>query len=275
MTHGAGPELISSPMLPGGTTEEGPHPPSTQARLQEDQYHFPYHHIPQWEDGAFRQARQLDWGFEYASYVSFLLDRLGTIPFQSLLDVGCGDGRFLAELSRRNPDTALTGIDVSPRAILFARALVPQVHWVCGDVTKPGIVPRADAATLIETLEHIPPGHIPAFLDGIGNLLEPGAALLVTVPSKNLPLQDKHFQHFDEESLTAALAPHFRIEELYWVNRSVRYLSRIYRRVLSNSVFILNHEALLRRLYAMYLDRLFHAGPKNGTRLVAVCRKVD
>lgn len=263
MTHGASPELLPIDSA------------SVQAQLQEDQYHFPYHHIPQWEDGAFRQARQLDWGFEYASYVSFLLDRLETVPFLSLLDVGCGDGRFLAELSRRMPARVLTGIDISPRAILFAQALVPEVHWICGDVTQPGIVPRVDAVTLIETLEHIPPAHIPAFLAGIAAALEPGGTLLVTVPSKNLPLQDKHFQHFDEASLEAALAPHFRIEELHWVNRSVRYLSRIYRRLLSNSVFILNHDALLRRLYAMYLGRLFPAGPRNGTRLIAVCRKVD
>ena len=250
--------------------------PNSQSKgaLQEHQYDFPYHHIPQWAGDRFQQARQLDWGFEYASYVSFLLDQLNEIPFQRVLDVGCGDGRFLAELSARQPQKELVGIDTSERAVLLAQALVPDVLWVHGSIAEsPALPGPADVVTLIETLEHIPPPAIPDFLAGIDRFLSPTGRLLLTVPSKNLSLRDKHFQHFDEFTLEDALGPRFLIEELHWVNRSVKYVSRAYRRLLSNSLFILNNETLLRRLYRIYLDHLFHASARDGTRLVAVCRK--
>lgn len=246
----------------------------SQGQIQEHQYDFPYHHIPQWGEDRFHQARQLDWGFEYASYVSFILDKLDEIPFLRAVDVGCGDGRFLSELSARQPGKEYVGIDTSKRAVLLARALVPQVRWIHGSISETEELPGpADVVTLIETLEHIPPDVIPGFLTGIDRALTSSGRLLVSVPSKNLPLQDKHFQHFDEASLRAVLLPHFEIEELYWVNRSVKYLSRVYRRLLSNSIFILNHQGLLARLYRIYLNRLFQASATNGMRLVAVCRK--
>lgn len=58
-------------------------------------------------DINFSQVRNLSWGYEYLSYLNFVLEKASQIGFKSLLDVGCGDGRLLYELRQRFSDTQL------------------------------------------------------------------------------------------------------------------------------------------------------------------------
>src|SRR5215212_3675852 len=94
--------------------------------IQEAEYEFPYHYIPRLEGGNFSQVRKLRWGYEYLSYLRFILSRLEGIEFDSLLDVGCGEGRFLHEVFKRYPDKNLLGVDSSSRALEYARLLNPH-----------------------------------------------------------------------------------------------------------------------------------------------------
>src|ERR1051325_9635797 len=91
-----------------------------QQTIQDTQYQFPYHYIPTIENGNFSQVRKLRWGYEYLSYLRFILSTLEQIEFQSLLDVGCGEGRFLCEVSKRLAGKRLVGIDLSARAVQYA-----------------------------------------------------------------------------------------------------------------------------------------------------------
>src|ERR1043166_3143274 len=75
-----------------------------QETIQETEYQFPYHYIPTLENGNFSQVRKLRWGYEYLSYLRFILSRLDKIEFASLLDVGCGEGRFLCEVQKRSEE---------------------------------------------------------------------------------------------------------------------------------------------------------------------------
>jgi 2-polyprenyl-3-methyl-5-hydroxy-6-metoxy-1,4-benzoquinol methylase len=68
-----------------------------------EEYIFPYHYIPRFEPGVFTQNMNINWGFEYLSSMEFLFGLLNDIPFKSLIDVGCGDGRFCSEAARRFP----------------------------------------------------------------------------------------------------------------------------------------------------------------------------
>src|SRR3954449_3553400 len=72
--------------------------------IQESEYEFPYHYIPTLVNGNFSQVRKLRWGYEYLSYLRFVLSTLEKLQFNSLLDVGCGEGRFLSEVAKRFPD---------------------------------------------------------------------------------------------------------------------------------------------------------------------------
>ena len=68
---------------------------------QESQYALPYHYIPSFEGGHFSQHLYWSWGLHYIGALEYILDVLGQEPFESLIDVGCGDGRLLQEIGRR------------------------------------------------------------------------------------------------------------------------------------------------------------------------------
>src|SRR5438552_7873234 len=96
--------------------------PTEEAR-QEAEYAFPYHHLPQ--IAPFSISRHLFWGHAYASYVEKVLQLLSKQPFESLIDIGCGDGKLLLEISKRFRGKRLVGTDMSERALAFARAFAP------------------------------------------------------------------------------------------------------------------------------------------------------
>ena len=91
--------------------------------IQENLYDFPYHYIPQVnEKGAVSRYRFLDWGFEYLCYILHIKDIIESLSPYSVLDVGCGEGRFLGLLS--NQIVRKVGVDLSERAIqLYSRKL--------------------------------------------------------------------------------------------------------------------------------------------------------
>ena len=118
-----------------------------------------------------------DWRFR-----EFAADRL---PPGKLLDVGCGDGRFLQLAARLG--FAGTGFDYDERTVAQARAKgLTDVHAAefsafCAS-RRPG---EFDAATLFDVLEHTPE---PAwFLGEVARLLKPGGHLVLTMPNAFRP----------------------------------------------------------------------------------------
>lgn len=240
--------------------------------LQEAQYAFPYHYLPRVENGHFAFHQVLSWGHEYLSYLTHVADLMAARSWSSAIDVGCGDGRLVDLLSRRFPERKVVGLDYSERAISLARVLAPNGEFVAGDVTNADVLDECfDIVTCIETIEHIEPRFLPTFVAGMRQHLKAGAPLIVTVPSTNMAVSQKHYQHFDPQSLTAALAPHFAVEDVYYVNRDSR-LSRLLRMAVSNRFFTITHPVLLTAFYNHYLRNYFRSSPRNGRRLVAVCR---
>ena len=61
--------------------------------IQEIEYYFPYHYISEFRDG-FNQTFNWTWGLYHISAVEFLISQLQTLDFDSVVDVGCGDGRL-------------------------------------------------------------------------------------------------------------------------------------------------------------------------------------
>ena len=247
---------------------------SAEQAIQESEYEFPYHYIPTLKNGNFSQVRKLGWGYEYLSYLRFILSRLEKIEFNSLLDVGCGEGRFLCEASERFPHKNLKGIDFSPRAIKYASLLNPRVYFLCGDITDTTLfTERFDVITLIETLEHVPPVRIPDFVHGLRRRLKDDGLLILSVPSENLRLAPKHYQHFNLDSLAASLRPYFKISEHYFLNRISKW-DRLLKALLINRYFILNEPRALNALYHLYEKRLLNAAELDGKRICVLCRPV-
>ena len=247
---------------------------SPQQIIQDTQYQFPYHYIPTLENGNFSQVRKLRWGYEYLSYLRFVLATLKQIEFKSLLDVGCGEGRFLWEVSKCFSDKRLAGIDLSERAVQYAKLLNPEIEFLCGDIAeRTSGDEKFDVITLIETLEHVPPDRMAGFVDALRRLLKTDGTLLVSVPSQNLSLNRKHYQHFSLSSLDATLRPSFEITQHHFLNRISRW-DRLLKLALTNRYFILNEPRLLNALYRCYETNLLHASELNGKRICVVCRPV-
>ncbi len=246
---------------------------SEREDIQEDRYAFPYHYLPRFEKGRFSQVRTLRWGYEYFSYVSFVLDKLESRGFETLLDVGCGDAAFLHHVRGRFGEKRLVGIDVSAQAILHARPFNPQIEFVIGEITEPEVINEEfDVVTCIDVLEHISPEKLPAFVGGLHRCVNPGGTLIVTVPSRNIEVSRKHYQHFDAESLSEALTPQFSVSETFYLNRKSWWVRR-WHRVLTNSLFILNEKHLVDWIYRHYQRRFLPASPSNAARICAICAK--
>jgi SAM-dependent methyltransferase len=102
---------------------------------------------------------------------------------ESVLDVGCNVGAWLADLARRYPGARLAGADMNEAAISVARAAVPAA-----DIRRAGAedLPFPDGSfqyvTCIEVLEHLPAGLRGRAFAEMRRVLRPGGRLVLTVP---------------------------------------------------------------------------------------------
>ena len=112
----------------------------------------------------------------HINLVAEALDLLGEVDGRRVLDVGCGNGRYLAGLTAAG--ARVVGIDLS--AGMLATVPAPRPPLVVGDaVALPVADQSADAVLLPHMLYHVPePGHA---LDEAHRALRPGAQVLVVI----------------------------------------------------------------------------------------------
>jgi SAM-dependent methyltransferase len=102
-----------------------------------------------------------------------------------VLDLGCGTGFFLAELSERHPEAI--GLDISHDMLRVSEQYVPGARLVTGDAER---LPFRDGAfevvfckgSLHHTRDHV------GFLANCLRTLEPGGALVMSEPCNDNPL---------------------------------------------------------------------------------------
>lgn len=177
--------------------------------IQESQYIFPYHYIPDFEDDKFFQNRNLRWGYIYFSYLGVVKDIILKKSPTSLMDIGCGDGRFLRELRKGSSKINLWGLTSLEQAKAYTKAF----NMMENELTN-----CASCVTLIDTSEHIPFGVLNRFVSSVHKILKKDGFLIVTVPGKNVKVDKKHYQHFDLKSLKKVLKDYFVIEKHCYLN---------------------------------------------------------
>ncbi len=98
----------------------------------------------------------------------------------SVLDAGCGTGRVAIELNRRGH--AVVGVDVDAAMLEAARAKAPDLVWVQGDLTDPGLDLGQTFDVVVmagNVLIFVPPGTEGRVIRNAARWLRPGG-LLVT-----------------------------------------------------------------------------------------------
>jgi predicted TPR repeat methyltransferase len=96
----------------------------------------------------------------------------------SLVDIGCGNGRFLRKLRKSLKIPRLYGVDLSEEMVARAKALGVDADAV--DICE--VRERFDAATAVfDVLNYIPPAKIGPFLRCVADVLEVGGIFLADV----------------------------------------------------------------------------------------------
>jgi SAM-dependent methyltransferase len=157
-------------------------------------------------------------------------------PSGRILDVGCGDGKFLWALDGNNWER--TGVELSAETVRLVNARIPSVRMIQGDLfTAPLPAGGFDVITLWHVLEHLP--QPTKNLHRISDLLAPGGWLIISVPRFDslqarifrkywYPFDDvpRHLYHFSLESLERLLlAAGFRMESRQFFSRRVNFHS--------------------------------------------------
>lgn len=248
---------------------------SQEQDKQERDYAFPYHYIPHWKDGNLSLVRY--WGMSslpYLGRIELIKQLLHGQSFASLIDVGCGDGRLLRELAQEFSNKQLIGVDYSLQAINLAQAFNPHLNYMQLDITVANELQQYDVVTLVEVLEHIPFAEVDDFVEALKGLVSEGGMLILTVPHQNVPLPQRHFQHFTKESLEVLLARYFQQIDIQYINASSRWF-RILQRLLGGRgrYYLLTYAPILNRFFSYYLQHYVRAkDEKNCQGLLAVCR---
>ncbi len=103
----------------------------------------------------------------------------------SLLDVGCNVGEFLAACKRERSWVRLVGVDVNGSALVKARRALPDVSLCQAEADAlPFRAESFDCVTCIEVLEHVPEERQAGVLREIGRVLRTNGTLVLRVPHR-------------------------------------------------------------------------------------------
>lgn len=85
-----------------------------------------------------------------------IINLVKNLPHEHVLDLGCGDGSLLAELSRKMKTDSLAGADISREALSIFRRNLPGIEFFQTDLNGQVILNRRfDVIILSEVLEHL------------------------------------------------------------------------------------------------------------------------
>jgi 2-polyprenyl-3-methyl-5-hydroxy-6-metoxy-1,4-benzoquinol methylase len=231
--------------------------------LQEEEYLIPYHHTV--KEGEYA-------GISYFSVISIIKKIIKKISPKTILDFGCGDGKLIYEL--KNQDTELTGIDLSKKAISFAKIFSPKEKFIAEDINNYKPKEKFNMIISIETLEHIPPDQLKNIIKNLNRLVKENGYLIITVPSKNVRLFKKHYQHFDTKTMQNYLEGQFKIVKTLGHYKISKRYELLYALATNNylSISSKKYQKFLNKYFKKNIER---ASTNNCRRLIFICKKLS
>ncbi|MEM7179768.1 MAG: class I SAM-dependent methyltransferase [Spirochaetota bacterium] len=140
-------------------------------------------------DGYWSDEEEFDldwWDLAHRNIYQEFIEKFLQKPEGSLLDVGCGLGFFVKMIGQEKQNWQVSGYEMSPPAVRYARETnkLNNVHQ--GAVQESGIPENSiDIITLWDVIEHIP--YPQPLLKYLYSILKPGGFLFLQTP--NFPLQ--------------------------------------------------------------------------------------
>ena len=131
-----------------------------------------------------------------------------------------------------------------------------------------------DIAIAMEVVEHIPPEQTRSIITAIHSILGDEGTFIISVPTKNLPVNRKHYRHFTVHDLEQEVAGLFLIDRVCFVHK-IGPFCNILRRAVVNKFFIPLSSTWLKFTTNMYKQFVMEAQESNGAHLIAVLRKAD
>jgi len=238
-------------------------------KIQDKQNEFPYHYLAHMDEKTPQIKRTLGWGFEYLSYMGVVIDEIKHLEYKNILDVGCGDGYLLNNLET---DADKLGIDLSEKAIMFANAFATDAKFEIKDLLT--IENEYDLVSLIEVLEHIPNDFVELFMTKVLSLIKKDGLFIITVPTTVMPLNKKHYRHYDEKLLSQHIES-FGDVKLIKERRifKVSPTLKLFMRILNNSVWSINSKAILNIFWKWHLKNNIKASKDSGSHIMRIYQK--
>lgn len=243
-------------------------------KIQDDQYSFPYHYLPHFDSsGVPIISRELTWGWDYLTYMDYTINYINNNirSGNSILDVGCGDGYLLNNIE--NPNIKKLGIDLSSNAIQFANAFNKNGQFIVKSVDS--VTDEFDMIVLNEVMEHIPDDEIFKFMNNSIRLLKSKGQLIITVPSDDIPVNKKHYRHYNLK----LIIKHIDNDQLKLIHHVKLYkVSKKLERMqwlINNRNYQLKNKYLIKKVWEWHKANTYQTKNQKARHYFAVFSKVD
>jgi SAM-dependent methyltransferase len=160
---------------------------------------------------------------DFYSEVCVRLARLEIQP-KSVLDVGCGSGHLLAEVSKLWPSASLRGIDFSAESIKLATRLFPHINFMQGSIFDlERLESRFDLVICTEVIEHLEAAD--RAIDQLCSRCLPKGWIVITVPDGRQDTFAGHFNFWTPESFCREFRRYQPIVEKFggWLFIAIRH----------------------------------------------------
>jgi len=198
-------------------------------------------------------------------------EALSDISFDSILDIGCGEGSLLKDIASHQMNVAVGGADISETALAIARGRIKEGKFYLLDIQKEALDERFDLVVCSEALEHLEDDA-----QALSNLLKMTEKyLLITTIQGRMRESEKevgHLRNYTRDGLLKKLNE-AGFEEIKVKEWGFPFYSPLYRSFLDHfpSKATSGKFGLLRKAVSLFLYHLFLlSSGKKGDVLVVL-----
>lgn len=141
-------------------------------------------------DSRFQEGYMQDFAGLYEACrliaIKAILNQIKSSGFNpsTVLDYGCGEGRYLNVLKEFFPEASMSGSDISDKALQIAKGIQPDAQYIpMSDETVNLADKSFDLIISVEVLEHVK--DVAKSINEIGRLLKPNGMVIISTPCAN------------------------------------------------------------------------------------------